>query len=64
MKSSIKSLAKNSETLLKAGLVPLVRSSPGVGKTSVIRQMAEALNLKVIDIRLSQCDTTDLDKVA
>ena len=61
MKSSIKSLAKNSETLLKAGLVPLVRSSPGVGKTSVIRQMAEALNLKVIDIRLSQCDTTDLN---
>lgn len=61
MKSSIKDLAKNAAVLLKAGLVPLVRSSPGIGKTSVIRLMAEEFNLKVIDIRLSQCDTTDLN---
>lgn len=41
--------------------VPIVRSSPGIGKTSIARQLAAELNLKVIDIRLAQCDPTDLN---
>jgi len=41
--------------------VPIVRSSPGIGKTSIARQLAADLNLKVIDIRLAQCDPTDLN---
>ena len=34
--------------------------SPGVGKSDVIKQVAESLNLKVIDFRLSTADPTDL----
>lgn len=58
---SIKDLKTNLEILLRSGLVPMIRSSPGIGKTSVARLLGEQLNLKVIDIRLSQCDPTDLN---
>ena len=43
-----------------AGLVPFVEGSPGVGKSDIARSVAKTLNLKVIDLRLSQCDPTDL----
>lgn len=46
--------------ILKAGLVPYVEGSPGVGKSDIMRSIAKQLNLKVIDLRLSQCDPTDL----
>lgn len=37
--------------------------SPGVGKSDVIRQVADKLNLQVIDFRLSTCDPTDLSGI-
>ena len=37
--------------------------SPGVGKSDVIKQVAEQLNLKVIDFRLSTADPTDLSGI-
>ena len=43
-----------------AGKVPFIKGSPGIGKSDIIRQVAEELNLKVIDFRLSQADPTDL----
>ena len=46
---------------LKARLVPIVRSSPGMGKSDIARQIARQHNLKFIDIRLAQCDPTDLN---
>lgn len=46
---------------LRAGLVPMLASSPGIGKSSIIKQLAEQHKLKVIDLRLSQCDPTDLN---
>lgn len=46
--------------VLSAGLVPYVEGSPGVGKSDIMRSIAEELKLKVIDLRLSQCDPTDL----
>ncbi|MBZ6396990.1 MULTISPECIES: AAA family ATPase [Pantoea] len=46
--------------VLGAGLVPYVEGSPGVGKSDIMRSIAEELKLKVIDLRLSQCDPTDL----
>jgi len=46
--------------ILKAGLVPYVEGSPGVGKSDIMRSIAKQLRLKVIDLRLSQCDPTDL----
>jgi hypothetical protein len=45
---------------LKANLVPFLRSSPGLGKSSLIQQIAEDHNLQLIDIRLSQMEPTDL----
>lgn len=46
---------------IKAGLVPMLRGSPGMGKSSIIHQIAAEYNLLVIDLRLSQCDPTDLN---
>jgi hypothetical protein len=43
-----------------AGLVPYVRSSPGMGKSSIFRSISDELNLKMIDHRLSTSDPTDL----
>jgi AAA domain (dynein-related subfamily) len=45
---------------IKARVVPMLMGSPGIGKSQIIYQIAETYNLKVIDIRLSQCDPTDL----
>lgn len=45
---------------MEVGLVPLVRSSPGIGKSSLVQQIAKDYNLKLIDIRLSQCTPEDL----
>ena len=45
---------------LQAKLVPMVHGSPAVGKSAVVKQVAKKFSLKVIDLRLSQCDPTDL----
>lgn len=46
--------------VLRAKLVPMLTGSPGEGKSSLIKMVAEQFNLKVIDVRLAQCDPTDL----
>lgn len=46
---------------LKAKLVPMLHGSPAVGKSAIVRQIAKQFNLKLIDLRLSQCDPTDLN---
>jgi hypothetical protein len=48
-----------SECLL-AGLVPFVQSSPGMGKSSIMRQVAKRHSLKLIDHRLSTSAPEDL----
>ena len=45
---------------LKARLVPMLTGSPGIGKSSIVYDIANEYNLDVIDMRLSQCDPTDL----
>lgn len=45
---------------IQARLVPMLIGSPGCGKSQVVHQIAQKYNLKVIDLRLSQCDPTDL----
>ena len=47
-------------TLIKAKLVPMVHGSPAVGKSAIGHQIAKDYGLKLIDMRLSQCDPTDL----
>lgn len=45
---------------IRANLVPLLTGSPGCGKSQIVYQIAAEHNLKVIDLRLAQCDPTDL----
>ena len=45
---------------LFAGLVPFIRSSPGMGKSSIVRAINDDLNLKLIDHRLSTSEPTDM----
>jgi len=46
--------------VLGAKLVPFISGPPGIGKSDIIKSIADKYNLKPIDIRLSQCDPTDL----
>ena len=60
MELSTKDIPEAVVNVLYAGKVPFIKGSPGIGKSDIIRQVAEELNLKVIDFRLSQADPTDL----
>lgn len=42
------------------GLVPYIRSSPGMGKSAIVRSIAEEYNLELIDHRLSTSAPEDL----
>lgn len=46
---------------IRAHLVPMLVGSPGSGKSQIVHQIAAEYKLKVIDLRLSQCDPTDLN---
>lgn len=46
---------------LRAKLVPMLHGSPGIGKSDIAKNVAKKFNLKLIDIRLAQCDPTDLN---
>lgn len=45
---------------IKAGLVPFIQSSPGIGKSSIVKQIANEFKLKLIDHRLSTSSPEDL----
>ncbi len=45
---------------IKAGVVPFVQSSPGLGKSAIIRGIANDFNLQLIDHRLSTSAPEDL----
>jgi hypothetical protein len=47
--------------VLNAQLVPFLTSSPGIGKSSLAKEIAETNKLKLIDLRLSQMDPADLN---
>jgi len=46
--------------VLKVGLVPNLVSSPGIGKSALAREIAKEQKLKLIDVRLSQSDPSDM----
>ena len=60
MQIKIKQALSLIATCIKAKLVPMVAGSPGIGKSGIAYQLADQYKLKVIDLRLSQCDPTDL----
>lgn len=45
---------------MEAGLVPFIQSSPGLGKSAIVKQIAKDFDLELIDLRLSQCAPEDL----
>lgn len=45
---------------IEAGLTPLILGSPGVGKSEIVKQVADLYNLQLVDMRLSMMDATDL----
>ena len=45
---------------IRARIVPMLEGSPGCGKSQINHKIAIEYNLKLIDLRLSQCDPTDL----
>lgn len=45
---------------IQAGLVPYIESSPGMGKSSIVKSIANEHGLKVIDHRLSTSSPVDL----
>lgn len=48
------------ETTLRAKISVLLRGHPGVGKSSLAQELAAAMNLTLIDIRLAQRDPAEL----
>lgn len=60
MQTTLKQVAPLISQLWKAGIVPFLHSSPAQGKSSLAKQLAEQYKLKVIDLRLTELDSTDL----
>ena len=61
MQVNIRSAIEIVTEVLKARLVPMIKGSPGIGKSAITHHIGNRFNLQVIDLRLSQCDPTDLN---
>lgn len=61
MKVTSKQASQMIPDFIKARIVPMLTGSPGIGKSAIVRAIAATYSLKVIDLRLSQCDPTDLN---
>lgn len=48
---------------MAAGVTPFLRSPPGLGKSAIIAQIAKENGLKLIDMRLSDREPTDLQGI-
>ncbi|HOC99945.1 MAG TPA: MoxR family ATPase [Myxococcota bacterium] len=51
------------EALLRGGLSVLVRGHPGVGKSSLAKELAARMELPMVDIRLAQRDPAEISGV-
>jgi len=41
-------------------VIPVLKGSPGIGKSAIVKALATKYKLKLIELRLAQCDQTDL----
>jgi hypothetical protein len=57
---SPRQIRKFTEHCIRTGLVPFITSSPGMGKSAIVRQIADDFGLKLIDHRLSTSAPEDL----
>ncbi len=46
---------------MEVDLVPFIKGPPAIGKSDIVKQIANEYNLLLVDFRLSQADTTDLN---
>ena len=59
-------LETNSKTIIEnkgmSSKIPplLIHSSPGIGKSSIVRQVAEKLGIQCVDVRLSEIEPVDI----
>ena len=60
MKATLKLIQRHLPVLLDNGIVPFIHGSPALGKSAIGKQLADAHNLKFIDLRLTELDPTDL----
>ena len=60
-KMNLDEVKKSVKLCMELQLTAFIQGSPGLGKSALVRDIAEEKNLKLIDIRLSQCDLTDLN---
>ena len=51
---------KYAQKALESGLVPFLQSSPGIGKSSIMRNISQDFRLQLIDHRLSTSAPEDL----
>lgn len=61
IKTTLNQVAEVLPTLFKAKIVPFLHSSPAIGKSSIAKQIAEKYHLEVIDLRLTELDSVDLN---
>ena len=61
MQVKINAAASMITKFIRAKIVVMLLGSPGIGKSHIVRQIAKEHGLKVIDLRLAQCDPTDLN---
>lgn len=61
MSVTLTKAARLMQIYLDAQLVPMLQSSPGIGKSAIVKAYAEYANLKLIDVRLSTFDPTALN---
>ena len=53
-------ISKSLDKLIESQIPVFVWGSPGIGKSSIIKQIAEQKDLEFVDLRLSLLDPTDL----
>ena len=55
-----KTITKSLHSLIESQIPTFIWGAPGVGKSSIVKQIAQELDVEFIDLRLSLLDPTDL----
>lgn len=61
MKSTLKQLEPLIPVLFQTGIVPFLHGSPAIGKSALAEQIASKYKLKLIDLRLTELDSVDMN---
>jgi hypothetical protein len=61
METTPEKLKEDIVQIIKAGLVTMISGAPGIGKSDVVMAIGKRFRLKIIDVRLAQCDPTEIN---